>query len=329
MSLDSIDHYPVMLEEVINHLIDDRKIIDCTFGGGGYSSEILKRFSKSKVIGIDRDDAVYNFAKDLKTKYPNRFNFHNIKFSELSKIEDLSLVDYFIFDLGVSNFQLKDMRRGFSFHSNSKLHMGMGLNNFNAYDLLNQISEKDLKFILKYFGDEKFCSQIAKKVINYRADKKIITASQFSEIINSIKFQKGRSNPSTKSFQAIRMVVNQELTEIYKSLSYIIENSKKNSVIIVVTFHSLEDLLVKKIFNFYGKKLSISRYLPDKTKIDQLPFEIVTKRPLRPTKLEIEKNPSSRSAKLRVIKKLMNPSIKLQREDLNMEKYFNLESLDV
>ena len=221
------------------------------------------------------------------------------------------------------------MNRGFSFDSNSTLDMTMGLNSFNAYDLIKNVSEKDLKNILKLFGEEKFASQISKKIIKKRNDKKNLSGKDLSNIISSIKFKKNRTNPATKSFQAIRMIVNQELSEIFHALKYIINNCKQGAVVMVVTFHSLEDILVKRIFNFYGKKKSISRYTPKKNDKDNISINLLTNKAVKPSQNEIKQNPNSRSAKLRVIKKIKNPNIIINRKDLNMEKYFLLEEMYV
>ncbi len=236
-------------------------------------------------------------------------------------------VDYFLFDLGLSNFQLKNLDRGFSFQSPKKLDMTMGLNTLNAYDLIQNVSEKDLTSILKFFGEEKFAYKISKGIVKYRLKKKISSGDELSNIINGIKFKRSRINPSTKSFQAIRMIVNQELSEIYIALKHIIENCKLGSVIVIVTFHSLEDILVKRVFNYYGKKKSLSRYIPVKKERENISIDILTKKACKPSEIEIKRNPNSRSAKLRVIKKVKNPNIILNREDLNMEKYFYLEEL--
>ncbi len=325
MSLEGIKHYPVMLNEVINYLSDQKNIIDCTFGGGGYSKKILEKFPNSKVTGIDRDKRVIKIAEKLNKKFPKRFRFQNIKFSEINSIKDFQNNDYFILDLGVSNFQLRDSERSFSFNSDKKLDMGMGLNLRNAYDLINQGSMEYLKNIFKFFGEEKFSSKIAKKIVNLREKENIVNSQDLSNIINNIKFKKGKTNPSTKSFQALRMIVNEEISEIFKVLKYIIENCKVNAVIIVVSFHSLEDKLVKKIFNFYGKNLPVSRYIPTVNKYINTPIKILTKKPIVASKNEIKENPSSRSAKLRVIKKINNSNKDLKRTDLNMERYFKLE----
>jgi len=318
-----------MINEVLSFIQDNKTVVDCTFGGGGYSSRILREFKTTNVIGLDRDKNILNFASELKDKYSKRFNFYNIKFSQIYKLNHFQNNDFFIFDLGLSNFQLKNMKRSFSFDSEDALDMTMGLNTLNASDLINRVSENDLKRILKFFGNEKFASQISRKILKHRDNEQILSGKSLSNIINSVKYKKNKINPSTKSFQAIRMVVNQELSEIYKSLNYIIRNCKEGAVIIVVTFHSLEDLLVKRLFNFYGKKKSLSRYIPKKTDIDNICIDILTNKAVKPSVNEIKKNPNSRSAKLRVIKKIKNPNIELKREDLNMEKYFTLEELYV
>lgn len=329
MSLDTIKHYPVMLREVTNFLSDNKLILDCTFGGGGYSSEILKKYSNSKVIAIDRDIEIIQFAKKLEKKYLKRFVFQNLKFSEIHKVKEINQIDYFIFDLGVSHFQLKDMKRGFSFSSDESLSMSMGLTDLDAEELIRKVSEKDLKNILKFFGEEKFASKIANKIINVRKNKNISSGKKLAEIIETVKFKKNKTHPSTKSFQALRMIVNQELLEIYKSLKFIIENCKENSTIIIVTFHSLEDLLVKKIINFYGKKTSTSRYLPQESDIKKMPIKILTNKAIKPNSEEVNVNPSSRSAKLRAFTKICKPDFSLKRSDLDMEKYFSLEELYV
>ena len=329
MPLDTIKHYPVMANEVLSYITNNKTIIDCTFGGGGYSSKILKKYKGSYLIGLDRDENTSEHALKLKKFFFDRFQFNNLKFSQIHKVKEFKSTDFFLFDLGVSNFQLKNMERGFSFESKSKLDMGMGLNTLNAYDLIEKVSEKNLKNILKFFGEEKFASQISKKIIEYRNNEKIITGKDLSNIINSIKYNKGKTDPSTKSFQAIRMIVNQELSEIYQALDYIISNCKQGAVIIIVTFHSLEDMLVKRIFNYYGKKKSFSRYVPKSADQDDICINFLANKVIKPSDMEIKQNPSSRSAKLRIIKKIKNPNIKLKRENLNMEKYFQLEELYV
>ena len=172
-SLD-FSHFPVMLNEVlkISSPSTKRKFIDCTFGGGGYSKEILK-FSKTKVIAVDRDKKALLAAKGLKRKFPQRFKFHQLKFSELETIS-FDNVDVAIFDLGLSSIQLDDLERGFSFKSNKRLNMTMGLNEISALDAINNLEEIDLKLVIKILGDEKEASRIAKNIVKHRRTRSII-----------------------------------------------------------------------------------------------------------------------------------------------------------
>ena len=180
-------HFPVMLNEVIKISLPSvgGNFIDCTFGGGGYSKEILK-FSKTKVQALDRDEKVLSTAKKLEKKYPQRFKFYQIKFSQIDKII-IDQADIFIFDLGLSSIQLDDLSRGFSFKSNKKLDMGMGLNEITALDVINNLSETDLRSVIKFLGDEKEASKIAKNIVRYRNEKKITNTTDLVKIIEKSK----------------------------------------------------------------------------------------------------------------------------------------------
>lgn len=323
MSLDLITHYPVMLDNVLTSISKPKVVVDCTFGGGGYSRGVLEKFTDAFVIGLDRDSSVNEQAKKIKDKYGNRFIFYNKKFSEIDEIDKFEYADHFLFDLGVSNFHLKMADRGFSFAQDSKLDMRMGLNEISAIDIVNKCDEYQLYKIIKYFGEDKDAKKISKNIIRFRKSKNINSTFELKNIIESVKNKFTNKNPSTKTFQAIRMIVNKELTEIYLSLNKIIEKAKIGSKIIVVSFHSLEDRLVKKIFNFYGKKQKGSRYMPEVLKESCL--EIFQKKPILPSDKEIVKNPSSRSAKLRSVVKINKPLSILLRKELNMEEYFKLE----
>ena len=166
-------HFPVMLDEVlkISAPASKKNFIDCTFGGGGYTKEILK-FSNTNVHAIDRDKKASSVAKKLQKKFPSRFKFYQIRFSQLDTIYK-DLVDVVIFDLGLSSIQLNDLERGFSFKSNKKLNMTMGLNETTAFEVLNNLSESELKLIIKILGDEKEASKIAKNIVKHRNLKKI------------------------------------------------------------------------------------------------------------------------------------------------------------
>ena len=176
-------HFPVMLSEVLKISSPSKggKFIDCTFGGGGYSKEILK-FSKTYVQAIDRDKKVLPIAKELELKFSKRFKFFQKKFSQLDSISE-DYVDTIIFDLGLSSIQLDDLNRGFSFKSKKDLNMGMGLNKISALDVVNNLSEVDLRTVIKILGDEKEAFKIAKNIAKYRSKKKITNTADLVRII--------------------------------------------------------------------------------------------------------------------------------------------------
>ena len=218
-SLESL-HYPVMLSEIIQITspIKGGLFLDCTFGGGGYSEALLK-FSNTKVIGLDRDAKVNFIAKRLEKKFKKRFNFFQIKFSQVDKILKKG-VDTVIFDLGLSSIQLNDFKRGFSFKSKEKLDMSMGLSKLSAQDAINNLSEKKLKLIIKILGEEKEASKIAKNIVKARTENKITRVDELVKIIEKSKKKKFSSkiNPCTKTFQALRIFVNKEITELINGI---------------------------------------------------------------------------------------------------------------
>jgi len=303
MSLEKVKHYPVMLDQVLSIISPQHggSFIDCTFGGGGYSEAILK-FPNTKVFAIDRDECTKKHAENLTKKFPSRFSFFKDKFSNLDKVIDPNLnPKAVIFDLGLSSFQLADHNRGFSFKSKKSLSMQMGINKYSAYQVVNTLDSKVLGNIFKILGEEKEGKIIANKIVNYRRKKLIKTAEELSKIICSTKRQnkKFKTNPSTKAFQAIRSLVNEELSELIQGLIAATKILKKGGIIVVITFQSLEDRIVKYFFNSYSdQKKNPSRYLPiDKTEPSL--FSIISKKVIVPHKKEIKENNSSRSAKLR------------------------------
>ena len=325
MSLDRISHYSVMLEEVKNLIKKPNIIVDSTFGGGGYSKYFLKNFENCKVISFDRDKYAETRAEKLNDKYKSRFKFYHSKFSQIEKFikKDLHNVTHFVYDLGVSNYQLKDLDRGFSYRSNTELKMTMGINEIKATNLLNEKDEKFLSKIIKLFGDEKDAKRIARNIILFRKNKKIVSSEELKKIILKSKKKYQKKDPYAQTFQALRMVVNQELTEIFYSLKSLMENCSVGTTFIIISFHSLEDKLIKNIFNFFGKSVNQSRYLPQKEK--KVNFKIFKKKPMVPKLSEIRLNPSSRSAKLRFIQKTNNHKIFINKSDTKMEEFFNLE----
>ncbi len=324
-------HFPVMLNEVLKISLPSNggKFIDCTFGGGSFSKEILK-FPNTKVYAIDRDKKVLLKAKLLEKKFPKRFKFYQKKFSQLDTISNDSF-DVIIFDLGLSSIQLDDFSRGFSFKSNNKLDMCMGLNEISALDTINNLSEKSLKSIIKILGDEKEASLIAKNIVLQRNIKKITNTADLVRIIEKSKRKKylNKINPCTKTFQALRIFVNKEITELIGGIISATKKLKPGGKILVISFHSIEDKIIKYFFtNFSKNKSKPSRYFPE-NKNDLSLFEEYKNKVLRPSKKEIDKNLRSRSAKLRFAvrseSKFEYPKFLIKR----FEKFLELEALSV
>ncbi len=298
-----LSHFPVMLDEVIKICSPEQNgtYIDCTFGGGGYTKKILK-FSQTKVIALDRDKFILNISAKIKKKYPTRFNFYRKKFSEIDQVVNNQLVEAVVFDLGLSSIQLKNLKRGFSFKSKDKLDMSMGLSNYSAERVVNKSSEQTLKSIIKVLGEEKEASKIAKNIIKYRSIKKITKVDQLVNIIRKSKKKnyKSKIDPSTKTFQALRIFVNKEITELVRGIINATKILKPGGKILVVSFHSLEDKIVKFFFNNYSiNQPNPSRYLPENNESKKSLFSYYKNKIYKPTKLEVDINPASRSAKLR------------------------------
>ena len=325
-------HFPVMLNEVlkISSPIANKKFIDCTFGGGGYSKEILK-FSKTNIKAIDRDKKTLSLAKKLEQSFPNRFRFYQIKFSQLDSISN-DHVDAVIFDLGLSSMQLDDLERGFSFKSNKKLNMTMGLNEISALDVINNLDEGNLKLIIKILGDEKEASKIAKNIVSYRSIKKITNTSELVQIIEKSKkkIHTKKINPCTKTFQALRIFVNKEITELISGVINATKKLKPGGKILVVSFHSLEDRIIKYYFTHFSKNKSRpSRYLPE-SRIEQTAlFDEYKNKIFRPSKKEIEQNNRSRSAKLRFAVRSNNKFEHPKDLITKFKKYLDLEAINV
>ena len=299
---DRIKHYPVLLKEIISVITPQHggTFIDCTLGQGGYTKEILK-YQKTKVIGLDRDNNSEIIGKKIQEKFPDRFLFKNSRFS---KINNLKLKDEnikgIVFDLGYSFTQIKDPEKGLSFNSQGKLNMMMGLNDFSANEVVNNLEGKEIEKILKYFGDENDAKYISRNIVKERQSKKIDTQELVRIIERSKRKKNYKVHSATKTFQALRIFVNKEISELINGLINSVKILKKDGVLAVVTFHSLEDKIVKYFFKNLSENKSISRYEP---KIDQkeILFKMPLKKPVVPSYKEIRDNPPSRSAKLRYL----------------------------
>ena len=282
----NLRHLPVLVDEVVSYLKPESKKIyfDGTFGQGGYSKQILK--FDSKVIAIDRDSLSEKYAKKIKIKYPRNFFFRIEKFSNIKTVLNelkINKINGLTLDLGLSSPQIDCSLRGFSFNLDGPLDMRMNKNNFiTAKTVVNEFSERELSDIFYHYGEEKNSRKIAKSIIKERQKKEIQTTFELSKIIKKINYY-NHKNPSTRVFQALRIFVNDELNELEKFLKNCLCFLNKNSRIIIVAFHSLEDRIVK---NFFKENLNYLR--------------IITKKPITPSIKEIKQNPRSRSAKMRV-----------------------------
>ena len=298
-------HYPVLLDEIISIITPQHggTFIDCTFGQGGYSKKILS-FKNTQVIALDRDIESKKKADKILDEFNNRFIFKNKKFSQLGNLKlKNENIKGIIFDLGYSYTQIKDLSKGLSFNSVGDLNMKMGLNDFSAKEAINKLEGIELERIFKFFGEEKEAKKIAFKIIEERKKQQIDTKS-LVELIEKTKRKKNyKTHSSTKVFQALRIFVNKEITELVNGLIAAAKVLKKDGILAVVTFHSLEDKIVKYFFKSLSENKSISRYVPQIEQPEIL-FKMIKKKPIIPSNIELKKNISSRSAKLRyVIKK--------------------------
>ena len=297
---DTKKHYPVLLNELISIITPQYggTFIDCTFGQGGYTKKILG-FPETKVIALDRDIDSLKKAQEIYNKFENRFLFKNIKFSQIKNLKlKKENIKGIIFDLGYSYTQIKDIKKGLSFNTIGDLNMKMGINNFSAKEVIQNLDEKELEKIFKYFGEEIESKRIAHNIVQDRKTREI-TTEELVRIIESSKRKKNyKTHSATKVFQALRIFVNQEISELIYGLINATKIVKKNGVIAVVTFHSLEDKIVKYFFKSLSENKSVSRYMPKEQEKKNL-FKVINKKPIIPSNKEINENISSRSAKLR------------------------------
>ena len=305
IKLENVKHFPVLLNEVISIIspLYGGSFIDCTFGQGGYSKKILEN-KNNKIFAIDRDHDSVKIVSQFKKKYQNRFEFENRKFSEISNLEkNIKNLKGIIFDLGYSTTQIKDPKKGLSFNNKGKLNMKMGLNNFSADHVVNKLGQNELAKIFKVLGEENNSKIISKKIISFRKNKNIHT-EDLVNIINSVKKKKfTKIHNATKVFQALRIVVNNEISELIYGLINSFKLLPVGGVLVIVTFQSIEDKIVKFFLKNYSENKNASRYLPKKIEKKTL-FKLIEKKPIIPSEKELNLNKASRSAKLRYAIKL-------------------------
>ena len=308
-----LEHVPVLLDEILENLkkfkITDGIIIDATFGLGGYSNAILEN-TNCEVYGFDRDPEVLKYANRLKERYKKRFNFFQKKFSEIDHM--LSKQNYskkkikgMIFDLGVSNLQLTKKSRGFSFKLDGPLDMRMSKKGIKALDIINNYGAEKLADIIYKFGDEVFSRRVARHIVKSREINPITSTLELAEIIRkAVPGKKKKIDKATKTFQAIRMFINNEISELNKGLIVSEKFLSHGGILCVVSFHSKEDKMVKDFLNIcQGKSKSfISKFLPP-IQSSNKSFEIITKKPILPSSEEVKINYKARSAKLRIAKR--------------------------
>ena len=297
---DAPKHYPVLLNEIISIITPQHggTFIDCTFGQGGYTKKILS-YDNTQVIALDRDKKSKSLADKLKEKYKGRFIFKNQRFSKLNNLKlKNKYIRGIIFDLGFSYTQIKDETKGLSFHSSGELNMRMGINDFSAKDVINKLDKKELEKIFKFFGEEKESKKISNIIVQERRDHEIDNKSLL-EIIKRVKRKNNsKIHNATKVFQALRIFVNKEISELIHGLIAASKVLKKDGVLVVVTFNSIEDKIVKYFFRTLSEKKSISRYVPKLEQQESL-FKLLKKKPIFPSNQELKENLPSRSAKLR------------------------------
>ena len=305
-------HYSVMLKEVIDNLnLKDTGIyVDATLGYAGHTGEILKRVKRGFIFAFDQDINAINYSKEKLSKIGSNFlliksNFLYMK-EELAK-QNISLVDGIVFDLGVSSPQLDTKERGFSYHFDSRLDMRMDLDNpLSAYEVVNNYSESDLIRIISTYGEEKHAKSIAKNIVKARNIKPIETTLELVDVIKKSMPYKDTINkhPAKKTFQAIRIEVNHELDILETSLKNALSLLNVGGRMVVITFHSLEDRIVKQVFKEVSSVDPVVASLPVIPDAYQPDFKLVTDKVILPSKEELEENNRSHSSKLRVIERI-------------------------
>lgn len=305
-------HISVLLKESIDSLNikEDGIYVDCTLGYAGHSSEILKRIKNGHLFAFDQDQQAINEAKEKLLSISDNFtiiksNFVNLK----EKLNELNIteVDGILFDLGVSSPQLDETNRGFSYHNDAKLDMRMDQDNpFSAWDIVNTYSEKELARIIFQYGEEKYANSIAKNIVKNRQQKSIDTTLELVEIIKSSMPEKAKrdKHPARKTFQAIRIETNHELEILESSMKDAASMLKVGGILSVITFHSLEDRIVKNVFKELTEVEKMVKGLPNIPDHYLPDFELVNNKAIVPSNEELELNNRSRSSKLRIIKRI-------------------------
>ena len=306
-------HVSVLLDECINalNIKEDGIYVDCTLGGAGHSSEIVKRLSSDgRLIGFDQDKDALKAAGERLKDYKNVTYVHSNFYAIYDVLTDLGIdgVDGILMDLGVSSYQLDNGERGFSYMQDAPLDMRMNRENeFSAYEIVNTYSEEELYRIIKECGEEKFAKRIASFIVKNREEKNIETTLELVEIIKAAIPAKARRegpHPAKRTFQAIRIEVNKELEIISKTILDGVKKLNKGGRMAIITFHSLEDRIVKNTFKELANPCTCPSEFPVCVCNRKPEVKLISRKPIEASKEELEFNPRSRSAKLRIIEKL-------------------------
>ncbi len=296
IAMEKFAHVPVLLDEVISFLLpyQDGIVVDATVGEGGHAEEILKRVKPSLLVALDRDIEILSIARERLSSYSNIVYIYG-NYSQLPELlakEGIERVDAILMDLGISSYHLEDSERGFSFQNPGPLDMRLDRvgSRLTAFEVVNEYSEKKLTTIIKEYGEEPWAKKIARRIVEARKEKKISRTDELAKIVASAiprRFWPKKIHPATRTFQAIRIEVNDELNHLKIALKNAFSILNPGGRIVVISFHSLEDRIVKHTFRALEKKGGI----------------ILTKKPIVPMDEEISQNPRARSAKMRVLEK--------------------------
>lgn len=306
-------HISVLLNECIEALDikEDGIYVDCTLGGAGHSSKIVANLSKEgMLIGIDQDKDALSAAKKRLENFENVKYIHNNFYNIDNILAELNVekVDGILADLGVSSYQLDEASRGFSYMQDAPLDMRMNRDNdFSAYDIINNYSEDELYKIIRDYGEERFAKRIANFIVNRRSEKPIETTFELVDIIKAAipaKMRREGPHPAKRTFQAIRIEVNSELKILNKTIEDGVNRLNKGGRMAIITFHSLEDRIVKLKFRELENPCTCPKEFPVCVCGKKPLVKVISKKGIAPTEKEIEENPRSRSAKLRIVEKL-------------------------
>lgn len=303
-------HKPVLYDETIENIVSENKsvYVDCTLGGGGHSEGILEKSTKdSKLIAIDQDDEAISFAKKRLEKYGEKLSIYKDNFRNIDMVVYLAgyeKVDRILMDIGVSSNQLDNIERGFSYKHEAKLDMRMNKNlEISAYDVVNKFSEKEIADIIYKYGEEPKSRKIAKNIVEYRKNKPIETTIELSDIVIKSIGKSMKKHPAKRTFQAIRIYVNKELEVLEEALDKAVELLNDKGKLLVITFHSLEDRMVKEKFRKYENMCECPPELPICMCNKKSLGKVLTKKPIVAKEEELKENNRAHSAKLRIFER--------------------------